>query len=81
MVVCGDFIGEPMKQFTRKLMLAANDWQAKYGRPPSIRHVYVSQAFYESMCREFGSRGDTYQGYKIMVVINPDHPDYLIYLR
>lgn len=70
-----------MKQFTRSLLLAANDYQAHHGKPPSIRIVYVSQAFYESMCAEFGGRGDSYQGYKIMVVINSDHPDYLIYLR
>ena len=70
-----------MKQFTRALLLAANDYQAHYGKPPSVRHVYVSQAFYEAMCEEFGSRGDSYQGYKIMVVLNADHPDYLIYLR
>jgi hypothetical protein len=66
--------------FTRSLMLAANNYQAKHGKPPSVRHVYVSQNFYECMCDEFGSRGDSYQGYKIMVVLNADHPDWLIYL-
>lgn len=62
-------------------MLAANDYQAKHGKAPTVRHVYVSQTFYERMCVEFGSRGDTYQGYKVNVVLNADHPDYLIYLR
>lgn len=70
-----------MKNFTRALMLSANDYQAKHGKPPSIRHVYVSQNFYEIMCASFGVRGDTYQGCKIMVVLNHDHPDYLVYLR
>ena len=70
-----------MKTFTRELMLSANDYQAQHGKPPTIRHVYVSQAFYGAMCAEFGVRGDSYQGYKIMVVLNADHPDYLIYLR
>lgn len=70
-----------MINFTRALLLAANDYQAQYGKPPSVRHVYVSAAFYEAMCAEFGSRGDSYQGYKIMVVLNADHPDYLIHLR
>lgn len=70
-----------MIQFTRALMLAANDYQAQHGKPPSIRHVYVSTDFYEVMCLEFGTRGDFYQGYKVMVVLNNDHPDYLIYLR
>ena len=70
-----------MINLTRSLMLAANNYQAMNGKPPSVRHVYVSQAFYEAMCEEFGSRGDSYQGYKIMVVINADHPDYLIHLR
>ena len=69
-----------MKSFTRALMLAANDYQAKHGKPPTVRHVYVSQDFYERMCIEFGSRGDSYQGYKVNVVLNADHPDYLIYL-
>jgi hypothetical protein len=70
-----------MKNFTRALLLAANDYQAQYGKPPTIRHAYVSEAFYKFMCIELESRGDSYQGYKIMVVINADHPDYLIYLR
>ena len=69
-----------MKTFTRALMLAANDYQAKHGKAPTVRHVYVSQSFYERMCYEFGSRGDTYQGYKVNVVLNADHPDYLVYL-
>ena len=70
-----------MKTFTRSLMLAANDYQVKHGKPPSVRHAYVSEAFYRYMCIELGSRGDSYMGYKIMVVLNNDHPDYLIYLR
>jgi hypothetical protein len=70
-----------MKQFTRDLMLSANNYQAMNGKPPTIRIAYVSQAFYGLMCAECGVRGDSYQGYKIMVVLNADHPDYLIYLR
>lgn len=70
-----------MNKLTRDLLLAANDYQAHHGKPPQIRHVYVSAEFYEAMCAAFGSRGDSYKGYKIMVVLNADHPDYLIYLR
>lgn len=70
-----------MKQFTRDLMLSANNYQAMNGKPPTICIAYVSQAFYKFMCIETECHGDTYQGYKIMVVLNSDHPDYLIYLR
>lgn len=70
-----------MKTLTRDLMLSANNYQAMNGKAPNIRIVYVSQHFYELMCKACGSRGDEYQGYKIMVVLNDDHPDYLIYLR
>lgn len=70
-----------MNIFTRTLLLAANDYQAQHGKPPQIRHVYVSAGFYERLCEHFGARGDSYQGYKIMVVLNADHPDYLVYLR
>lgn len=70
-----------MKTLTRILMLAANNYQAQHGRAPSIRIVYVSQAFYDVICESCGGRGDSYQGYKIMVVLNSDHPDYLVYLR
>ena len=68
-------------QLTRELMLLANDYQNKHGRAPIIRNIYVSQTYYNRMCQYFGKRADKYQGYNVMVVLNDDHPDYIILLR
>lgn len=68
-----------MKQFTRALMLAANDYQAQHDEEPKVRFVYVSFEFHTKL-RKLGFV-DYYQGYNVMVVLNENHPDYLIYLR
>ncbi len=70
-----------VNHFLRKLMIEANNYMNVYGHAPATRNAYVSTEFYDRICQHFDTRADALNGYKIMVVLNNDHPDYVICLR